>query len=135
MFFESKLKKIFYVWIEEAKGYYKGLLKPYIDNEIEITDEEYKELYKELMDFYFKKATDFVKGANIPQYWIRWIESLTTQKCGNFEIDTNNINLGMLFMMVYYSIKGKNCNERNYFEFTHANKNALDEVLMELANN
>ena len=134
LFFRRKLNKIFYSWITENSEYYKGLIIPYLSENKEISSEEYEKIYKDCNNQYFKKATDLINNSGDIQAIFRWqMLPLHPNICG-YDINYNSLNIGMIYLMVYYCFENKSANINDCYTLNHLNHDVLNKTLLEIAN-
>lgn len=134
LFFKRKLKNIFKIWIVEVSEFYKGLLLPIVSENRNISDTEYMDIYKKCINQYFQKATELIKNSNNVNAMLKWnILPLNPEICG-IDVDYNNLNIGMIYAMVYYCFENKSVDIRDYNELNHINHDTFNNILMQLSN-
>lgn len=135
LFVRNKLNKICINWIYENAEYYRGRIVSLMNDGLKSND-DYKQIYKDSNNLYFKKATDFINNSNDNNAIIRWrILPANPSVCG-FDIDYANISIGMIYIMLCYCFTGKTVLTKDiqlYTKLNHFNHETLNKILLQFS--
>jgi hypothetical protein len=133
LFLRNNLKKICINWINENSEYYRGRITSLINEGLN-SDEEYLQIYKDVNNLFFKKATDFINNSNDATAILRWNILPSNPDVCDFEIDYANINIGMIYIMLYYCFSGNPSTKKDiqiYTQLNHFNHSVLNNILIQ----
>ena len=137
LFLRNKLRNICNNWIIENSNNYKEKIKTLIEENPSFSEDEYLHIYKELNNVYFEKANELVINFANARVLLNWNRiPLQPDICG-FEIDYNNINIGMIYIMLYYCFSNKqatNYDIKIYTLLNHINHDILNQILKQIQN-
>ena len=135
IFANKKIKKIFLNWVVEVAEFYKELLKPIVLENNNISESDYKNIYKKCINQYFEKATNLINNSNNSKVVLRWNTlPLSPSICG-FDVDYENLSIGTIYAMTYYCFTEKEASVKDCTELNFINQKAFNDILIQLSNN